>query len=388
MQVQLAQELIATSAGTRAEEILRRCVHCGFCNATCPTFNLLGDELDGPRGRIYLIKGMFETNEVDEAARHHLDRCLTCRNCETTCPSGVEYGELVELGRNFIEESKPQSSLFETFLLLIVPHFRRLRWLVRVGRLFQWILAPSLRRLLQPLKSVVLNVEPVLGETKVTLLQGCVQRAMTPDVVAHLADLLRKQGIQVIVHDDEICCGGLHLHMGREEAAKQFMTTYLETLYDEEVDAYISTASGCGVTVKDYGRLVGESRAEQLAARTLDASEFLSDFSFKPHPNVKRVALHNPCTLQHGQRVHGLIEQILERAGYEILPVRDSHLCCGSAGSYSLLQPALSEQLLQRKVAALEESAPDVIATSNIGCQLHLAAGANVRVVHWLTLLN
>ncbi|MCY4128690.1 MAG: glycolate oxidase subunit GlcF [Gammaproteobacteria bacterium] len=386
MRVELAQDLIATEDGRRAEEILRKCVHCGFCNATCPTYNLLGDELDGPRGRIYLIKGMFESDEVDENARLHLDRCLTCRNCETTCPSGVEYGELLELGRNYIQKSSPISSLLERLLLWIVPFHRRLRFMVRLGFLVRWLVPAPLKRMLQPVRSI--RIEQDGTDASVTLLQGCAQRAMTPEVNQHIVALLQERNVRVNLRSSEQCCGGLHLHLGRHDQAMRHMTANVKTLYAESTKTYLSSASGCGVTVKDYGRLLGTPEAIELAARTRDISEYLQEYSFQRHPNIQRVALHIPCTLQHGQRIQGLIEQILERTGYELVKVRDAHLCCGSAGSYSLLQPELSEQLLDRKLACLEEHTPDVIATANVGCHLHLRSGANTRVVHWVTLLR
>lgn len=386
MRVELAQELVETEDGRRAEEILRKCVHCGFCNATCPTYNLLGDELDGPRGRIYLIKGMFESDQVNEHARLHLDRCLTCRNCETTCPSGVEYGELLELGRNYIQERSPDASLFERLLLWIVPFHRRLRFLVRLGRLVRWFVPMPLKRMLQRVGSV--RIEHDGDDASVTLLQGCAQRAMTPEVNQHIADLLRARDIQVNLRSSEQCCGGLHLHLGRHDQAARLMTANVKALYLETTKTYLSSASGCGVTLKDYGRLLGTRDAIELSARTRDISEYLQEFSFERHPNIQRVALHTPCTLQHGQQIQGLIEQILERTGYQLVETRDAHLCCGSAGSYSLLQPELSEQLLDRKLASLEEHSPDVIATANVGCHLHLRSGTHTRVVHWVTLLR
>ena len=386
MRVELAQNLAETQEGQRAEEILRKCVHCGFCNATCPTYNLLGDELDGPRGRIYLIKGMFESDDVDEHARFHLDRCLTCRNCETTCPSGVEYGELLELGRNYVHENSPATTLLERLLLWIVPYHRRLAFMVRLGRLFRWFAPTPLKRMLQPVRSV--RTKDDGEDASVTLLQGCAQRTMTPEVNQHIAELLRARNISVQLRSSEQCCGGLHLHLGRQEQADSQMTAYVEALYSDVTSKYLSSASGCGVTVKDYGRLLGTPKARALAERTQDIAEYLQQFTFERHPNVQRVALHTPCTLQHGQKIQGLIEEILERTGYELVPVRDAHLCCGSAGSYSLLQSELSEQLLERKLTCLEENTPDVIATANVGCHLHLRSGSNTRVVHWVTLLR
>ena len=386
MRVDLASDLLATSEGQRAEEILRRCVHCGFCNATCPTYNLLGDELDGPRGRIYLIKGMFESNEVNADAHNHLSRCLTCRNCETTCPSGVEYGELLELGREFINTKDSRTTFLERMLLRVVPHYRRLRAIVRLGLLVRWFLPPSTKRKLPPLKSGKLKGDG--DDAKVTLLQGCAQRALTPEVNQHLAQLLRDRDVSFNVETRETCCGGLHLHLGHHEEAKRRMQSYVKTLYSPATESYLSTAAGCGVTIKDYGRYLDDDEGQELATKTFDISEYLSQFEFKRHPNIQRVALHLPCTLQHGQRLVGSIESILRRTGYDLVPVRDSHLCCGSAGTYSILQPELATELLDRKVESLEAHSPDVIATANVGCQLHLASGSELRVVHWLMLLR
>ena len=386
MYAKIAEPLLREPTGQRAEEILRRCVHCGFCNATCPTYNLLGDELDGPRGRIYLIKDMLESNAVNEEAPIHLDRCLTCRNCETTCPSGVQYGELLEIGREFIQERSPQTTWLERILLMVVPHFRRLKFFARLGRMFRWFVPAELARMLHPFSSH--NVVSDTEDAEITLLQGCAQRALTSHVNAHLVNLLRERSVRVRVSDREVCCGGLHLHLGHKEQALRFMNDYSSALYSETTETYLSSASGCGVTVKDFARHLASEEAKHVATRTKDACEYLQPFSFKRHPNVKRVALHNPCTLQHGQALRGLIEALLEKTGYELVPVRDAHLCCGSAGTYSVLQPELSEQLLENKVACLEEHMPDVIATANVGCQLHLADGAELPVVHWLMLLR
>lgn len=386
MRVELADLLREEPQGKRAEEILRRCVHCGFCNATCPTHNLLGDELDGPRGRIYLIKGMLETNEVNEDARTHLDRCLTCRNCETTCPSGVEYGELLEIGRDFIHERDARVSFMERVLLWMIPNFRRLRFFTTLGRMFRWLVPAEVKRMLQPFK----RTKPIQSdeEETVTLLQGCAQRALTSGVNEHLVNLLRSKGVRVRVSENERCCGGLHLHLGYHAKAKALMSDYCDSLYSERTETYISSASGCGVTVKDYARFLNDDKAQEIATRTRDVSEYLQPFRFERHPNVRRVALHNPCTLQHGQKLQGLIERLLEQTGYELVPINESHMCCGSAGTYSVLQPTLSQELLERKVNNLEMNLPDVIATSNVGCQLHLQEGAQTPVVHWVTLLR
>lgn len=386
MRVNIAGPLLEQASGQRAEEILRRCVHCGFCNATCPTYNLLGDELDGPRGRIYLIKEMLESNRVNSQASHHLSRCLTCRNCETTCPSGVEYGELLEIGRQLEKRQSAEKSWLERLLLLIVPHFRRLKLMVRVGRLFRWLVPSDLSRMLIRISYHKLASDGDSAE--VTVLQGCAQRALTSHVNEHLLTLLRERGIKVRVSESEVCCGGLHLHLGHHDEALQLMKNYCSTLHHPTTTTYLSSASGCGVTIKDYARHLDTEVAKELASRTKDACEYLQPFTFKRHPNVKRVALHNPCTLLHGQAIRGKIEALLVKTGYELVSVKDGHLCCGSAGTYSILQPELSSQLLQDKVSCLEENTPDVIATANVGCQLHLNEGADIPVVHWLMLLR
>ena len=389
MRVELASAAASEPYANRAQSILRKCVHCGFCNTTCPTYNLLGEELDGPRGRIYLIKGMLEsdgTTDEYESTRTHLDRCLTCRNCETTCPSGVEYGELLEIGRDILAEQPHQTSLLERLLLFIVPRHKLLRQLVRLGGLFKFLLPRQLRKkvpLLKMSKSV-----PSSETAEVTLIQGCAQRALTPDVNQHIAKLLTDRGIEVRLVEDEYCCGGMHLHLGQSQTAQRIMQDNCERLYSESSSVYLSSASGCGVTIKDYDRLLDTTESKVVADRTQDLCEYLKDMSFEKHANIKRVAIHNPCSLQHGQGIRGIIEEILSKTGYELVPVSEPHLCCGSAGTYSFLQPELADQLKQRKLAHLEANSPDVIATANVGCELHLGSGSNTPVVHWVTLLN
>jgi glycolate oxidase iron-sulfur subunit len=419
MQTDLPQALLATEHGSRADRILRSCVHCGFCNATCPTYQLLGDELDGPRGRIYLIKEMLETGDADAVTRTHLDRCLTCRACETTCPSGVRYGELLEIGRDYLEAELPRrgrARWLRRWLIAVVPRPERFgRWL-RLGRAFRWLLPGRLARQVPPRERgrasartgpaamagpaavSAAAAEPTAAAVpRVLLLQGCVQRVTTPGVNAALAALLGSRGIEAVTVPDEGCCGSLALHLGESAEARRTMAGNVAALEGalEGVAAVISTASGCGVTVKDYGRLLaGDARHAEAARRvadlTLDAAEYLYRLKtrWERDPRYRRVAWHPPCTLQHGQQVRGPVEALLTGAGYELVPVPDAHLCCGSAGTYSLSQPELAGRLKQQKLAALEHGAPDVIATANVGCQLHLATDAGVPVVHWLELLR
>jgi glycolate oxidase iron-sulfur subunit len=399
MQTSLPDHYRLTPKGRRAEDILRSCVHCGFCNATCPTYQLLGDELDGPRGRIYLMKEMLETQQVDPVATTHLDRCLTCRACETTCPSGVAYGELLELSREFQEQHGRRGlveRLKRRWLMHIVPEpARLLRW-ARLGRAFAWLLPRRLRGALPPApRKAPPRPVPENVRGRVLLLQGCVQRVATPEVNRALIELLARRGIEVVLAPEESCCGALPLHMGDEAEASRMIRKNLEGLrrHVREVDAIVSTASGCGVTLKDYQRLTDDDElagdARHFVRKLVDVSEYLSglDVVFDKLPDVQRVAVHIPCTLQHGQKLGAAVGDLLRRAGYRTVPVAEGHLCCGSAGTYSLLQPRLAERLRERKLAALTAATPDVIVTANVGCQQHLGADASVPVRHWLELL-
>jgi glycolate oxidase iron-sulfur subunit len=403
MRTELPDALRATPAGQRADEILRSCVHCGFCNATCPTYLLLGDELDGPRGRIYLIKDMLETGAADAVTRTHLDRCLTCRACETTCPSGVAYGELLEIGREVLETRTTRPLVQRSirhWLRRVVPKATRFRRWVRLGRSMRWFMPAQLRAQLPRLGRAPRRGSRVPARhavQRVLLLEGCVQQVATPEVNAALGNLLEKQGIEVVRARGETCCGSLALHLGQREEAEATMIRNLAALepHLDGLDAIISTASGCGVTVKDYGRLLTQDPAHaELAARvaalTVDVAEYLHglEAEWSRDPAVQRIAWHAPCTLQHGQRVTGVVEALLKSAGYELVPVQDPHLCCGSAGTYSILEPELSTRLRDQKLAALGRHAPEAIATANVGCQLHLDSAAGVPVLHWLQLLR
>ncbi len=406
MQTSLPEDYRATPEGTRADEILRSCVHCGFCNATCPTYQLLGDELDGPRGRIYLMKEMLEQQTVETTTVTHLDRCLTCRACETTCPSGVAYGELLEIGRNFVETQGARRPTrvrwLRKWLLRVVPNPRAFARWTALGRLAGPFLGAKLRRQLPPRATPVQGdaAEPAVSEVRrgrVLLLDGCVQRSATPAVNDALERLLKGVGVDVLRLPEEGCCGGLALHLGDEAGASAAMTHNLAALGSvlDEVDAVVSTASGCGVTLKDYGRLLAAdpqqaTRASEFADKVLDVGEYLTGLDVawrRADESLEKLALHVPCTLQHGQRRAAPPAALLEAAGYELVPVRDGHLCCGSAGSYSMLEPDLSERLGKNKVAALTGAAPDLIATGNVGCQLHLGGLAEVPVRHWVELL-
>ncbi len=400
MQTSLPEAFTATGEGRRAEAILRSCVHCGFCNATCPTYQLLGDELDGPRGRIYLIKDMLEQERVDPVAVQHLDRCLTCRSCETTCPSGVAYGELVEIGRNYQEARQPRGlieRLQRRWLLSVVPYPRVFARWAALGRLAGPFLPRRLRKQLPARPVRRPPPEEVANPVRIVLLlDGCAQRLSTPEVNDSLVELLAALGIRTLRVPEAGCCGALALHLGAASQARTAMASVLDSLsaHLEEVDAVISTASGCGVTLKDYGRLLADEResAAQAAAfadKVMDVGELLAslDARWRRALPVERIAVHVPCTLQHGQRRGDLPAKLLEQAGYSLVPVADGHLCCGSAGSYAVLQPELAERLGENKVAALTNGEPELIVTANVGCQVHLGALTKVPVRHWIELL-
>ncbi len=388
MKTDIPAVTLATPRGARADEILRSCVHCGFCNATCPTYQVRGNELDGPRGRIYLIKDMLESGTVSDAAKLHLDRCLTCRACETTCPSGVPYGELAEIGREIVAEDRGRGGLVKRLLLATVPRPRLLQALLRLARPFRWLAPKAHRRLLRKPPP---SPEPD-STGSVLVLQGCVQRVVTPEVNAHLAELLDARGVKAFSLSEEGCCGGLPLHLGETFDALAMARRNVRRLASHDAaataGAIVSTASGCGVTWKEYGRLLGTDAAKAVASRVRDVAEVLEGFEFRKRDDIDRVAWHPPCSLQHGQRIGGIVEGILQRAGYRLTRVPDSHLCCGSAGTYSILQPQLASELKDRKADALMSGEPDVIATANIGCQTHLDDAVSKPVLHWIELLR
>ena len=392
MRTDLAADFLATPEGPRADAILRSCVHCGMCNATCPTYQVLGDELDGPRGRIYLMKEMFEAGAPNATARTHLDRCLTCRACETTCPSGVRYGELLEIGRGFVEDGLKRpwmERVVRRWLKGVIASPKWLRCWLRLGATFRRFAPKRLRSMIRRPEAE----EPAGGTGEVLLLQGCVQRVMTPETNRHLVSLLTNRGLSVRTDAKEGCCGALALHLGDVEDGRTAMRRNLDDVDWRSADRIVSTATGCGVTLKDYGHLLGDDPfygqpAQEFSAKVCDVAELLVDLRFEKRPDIERVAWHAPCTMQHGQKIAGLVERLLTDAGYELVPVREPHLCCGSAGSYSVLQPEISSDLRDRKVAALTEHGPDAVATANIGCQMHLAEAADVPVLHWVELLG
>jgi glycolate oxidase iron-sulfur subunit len=405
MQTQLSGEFERTQDGEEAKAIIRKCVHCGFCNATCPTYQLLGDELDGPRGRIYLIKQVLEGGDITRSTQQHLDRCLTCLNCQTTCPSGVEYGHLVDIGRKIVDAGVRRPAVE-----------RAARWLLREG-LTSRLFAPAMRlgQTLRPLLPAVLkNKVPVRAAApmpqgparaqprKVLMLRGCVQPAMRPAIDAAAARVLDAAGIEIL-ETDRGCCGALRTHLGDQGGGRADMRRNIDSwtpgLATPGLAAIVASASACSLAIKEYAHaLSGEAtyaaRAARISALARDLSEFLPELAvslrskLRPDGN-ERVAIHTPCTLQHGQKLKGGIEGHLRELGFDVIGAGDeSHMCCGSAGAYSLLQPQIAAQLRDRMLKELEKKAPQVIVSANVGCIQHLQSGTNVPVVHWIELLD
>ncbi|ABM35450.1 glycolate oxidase subunit GlcF [Polaromonas naphthalenivorans] len=409
MQTQLAPEFQNTPDGRQAEAILRKCVHCGFCTATCPTYQLLGDELDGPRGRIYLIKQVLEGETPTRKTQLHLDRCLTCRNCESTCPSGVQYGHLVDIGRKLVDERVPRP-----------VGERAVRWALKEG-LPSPLFAPAMKigqavrgLLPESLKAKVPPKQPA-GQwptrshaRKMLMLEGCVQPAMMPNINSATARVLDAAGIEVVTAAKAGCCGAVKFHLNDQDGGKLEMRRNIDAWWpyvEQGVEALVMNASGCGVTVKEYGYILKDDaayaeKAARISALTRDLSELLPviaeslqasrpDLAGKIAAGAPRLAFHPPCTLQHGQQLRGGVEQHLGALGFDIkVSGNEAHLCCGSAGTYSVLNPEIAYQLRDRKLANLDAMAPEVIVSANIGCITHLQSGTTTPVRHWVEVLN
>ena len=403
MKTNLAESIRDTPEGKEANAILRACVHCGFCTATCPTYQLLGDELDGPRGRIYLMKELLEGGNVSERTQLHLDRCLTCRACETTCPSGVRYGRLVDIGRNIVEKQVGRGfteALWRSTIKKVIEHPVLFNPLLRIGQLAKPILPEALRRKVPP-RLRATPWPPARHARRMLVLQGCVQPAIAPTINPALARVLDRIGISLVAAPEAGCCGAVAYHLNAQEEGMDFMRRAIDAwwpLVEQGVDAIVMTASGCGTLVKEYGHLLEHdaryaAKAKRISELTRDASEVLYEHRDRLQerltPAVRgRVAFHSPCSLQHAQQIRGFAETLLRAAGYELTVVPDAHLCCGSAGTYSITQPALSRQLLDNKVTALESGTPAAIATANIGCLAHIRSGTALPVRHWVELLD
>ncbi len=407
MQTHLAPPFQNTPAGLEAEAILRKCVHCGFCTATCPTYQLLGDELDGPRGRIYLMKQVLEGQAPTRKTQLHLDRCLTCRNCESTCPSGVQYGHLVDIGRKLVEDKVPRPA-----------GEKALRWVLKegltsplfgpamkLGQRVRGLLPESLKAKVPPRQDA--GVWPTQTHArKVLMLAGCVQPAMSPNINSATARVLDACGIQALVAPEVGCCGAVKFHLNDQAGGLAHMRANIDAWWPlveaGEVEAIVMNASGCGVTVKEYGHLLQHDsayadKAARISALTRDLSELLPALMPSLKARIRPEALqaaglqayHPPCTLQHGQQLKGGVEKHLSELGFEVkTAANEAHLCCGSAGTYSVLQPELSKQLRDRKLGHLQALQPEGILSANIGCITHLQSGCATPVRHWVELLD
>lgn len=401
MQTNLADFIRDTPEGEEANGILRNCVHCGFCTATCPTYQLLGDELDGPRGRIYLIKQVLEGHPATDKTQLHLDRCLICRACETTCPSGVDYHRLLDIGRQVVEEQVPRSMpqrALRRGMREVLGHRARFTPLLRMGQTVRGLMPAPLRELVPERQSEGVWPEPRHGR-RMLVLQGCVQPAIAPNINSAAARVLDQLGISLIRVSGEGCCGALNHHLDAPEEGLARARANIDAWWPEieaGAEAVIVTASGCGAFVKEYGALLKDDpvygpRAQRIDTLSVDLCEVLAreDLTgLKPTHSPGTVAFHTPCTLQHGLRLNGVVEGILAGLGFQLAPVPDAHLCCGSAGTYSILQKSLSSQLRENKIAALQSAGPAAIATANIGCLTHLQGGAEVPVSHWIELVD
>lgn len=403
MQTRLIGSIAKTKSGEIASSILRRCVHCGFCNATCPTYQLTGDELDGPRGRIYLIKQALEGKQTSEKTRYHLDRCLQCRACETTCPSGVRYAELLHVGQQAINQQLVRplfDKVLRKSLNFFLPRTGLFKTILIVGRLFKPFLPAGLANKI-PRRQKIQSYSQQPGHKKnVIVLDGCIQRSATPATNIATARVLDKLGIQTIHTAKVECCAAIPAHLDEPEQARAMIKKNIDLwwpLINDNTVAILSTASGCSLMISEYADyLAGEAgyfdKATKIKNLNKDLSEILVKENFagskESKNNKKLVSYHAPCTQQHGLGINGVVESILKEAGYAMVPIKDSHLCCGSAGTYSITQPALSRKLLVNKITALTHPQPDVIATANIGCQLHLQSATDVPVVHWIELVD
>ena len=410
MQTILATEFQGTVAGEEAEAILRKCVHCGFCLATCPTYSLLGDELDSPRGRIYLMKQVLEGAQPTEKTQRHLDRCLTCRSCETTCPSGVQYGRLVDIGREIVDKKVGRSMIDgakRSVLKHLLPQTGLFSAALAAGRLVKPLLPAALA------KKIVTKREAGTWPAnrharKMLVLAGCVQPAMAPSINTATARVLDQVGISLVVAPSAGCCGAIPHHLNDAHAGHVMIKRNIDAwwpLIESGVEAIVVTASGCGTMVAEYGHILRHdaayaAKAARVSSLFRDVSEVIAAERVALSARLRgaaastatRVAFHSPCSLQHGLKIKGVVEALLQDAGFVLTSVPDGHLCCGSAGTYSLLQAELSQQLLTNKVQALESGKPEVVATANIGCLAHIEAGLNASggapIRHWIELID
>lgn len=410
MKTNLDATTLETREGKEANDILRSCVHCGFCTATCPTYQLLGDELDSPRGRIYLIKELLEGKKPTEATQLHLDRCLTCRSCETTCPSGVQYGRLIDIGRNIVEKTVKRSlgeRIKRHALEKVITKRTVFRSLIAAGKVVKPALPKALQKKIPTAQKTVMKWPQSTHSRKMLFLDGCVQPVLAPNINISTAQLLDRLEITLIPTSQVSCCGAVTYHLNKQTESLVFIKQNIDAwwpLIETGAEAIVITASGCGTMIKEYGHLLVDDpiyaeKAKIISEMTKDLCEVFTDElttlktkvlePIKRKQNgIRRVAFHAPCSLQHGQQIKGVVETLLIDAGYTLTTIEDSHLCCGSAGTYSLLQPELSEKLLDSKIENIEREHPDFIVTANIGCLTQLQGGTKTRVLHWAELLE
>lgn len=411
MQTNFTPEQLEQPGLKRANEVLRSCVHCGFCTATCPTYQVLGDELDSPRGRIYLIKDMLENDRpADAKTVKHIDRCLSCLACMSTCPSGVHYMHLVDHARAHIENTYKRplfDRVLRTTLSRILPYPGRFRWALiaaKIARPFRALVPDArLRAMLdmvpKRIPSVSRNDRPQTFAPKseprmrVALMTGCAQKALNTDINDATIRVLTRLGCEVVVADGAGCCGALVHHMGREDESHKFASANIEAWSHANVDAIVINTSGCGTTVKDYGHMFRSgpmaAQAAEISAKTMDITELLAKLAPQATaPEPLRIAYHAACSLQHGQQIKSHPKKLLKDAGFTVVEPKDPHLCCGSAGTYNLLQPEISKELKSRKVATIEATEPQVIAAGNIGCMMQIGSGTDVPIVHTVELID
>ena len=417
MQTNFSSEQLKNKDNKSSEQILRKCVHCGMCNTTCPTFALLGDELDGPRGRIYLIQDMLE-NEKKPSANvvKHIDRCLSCYSCMTTCPSNVNYMHIIDHGRKYIEKNYQRpffDRLIRDALSIILPNeklFRIMSYLARIGRPFQFFLPSKIKNMMNlmpssfPKKTLKEKkiYRPKLKKTisRIALLTGCVQKEISPQINEATIRLLNRHGVEVIVPKKIRCCGSLNHHLGKQDLAHKDFINNINTWYDEylkgNLDAILSNTSGCGTTLKDYGFIFRNNKelkkkAKKISELTKDVSEYLLDhlnLKFKNKEKKLKIAYHSACSMQHGQKVHSQPMELLSKTENEILEIPDGHICCGSAGTYNILQTDIADKLLKNKVDNIESLKPDVISTGNIGCITQISNATKIPILHTIEILD
>ena len=416
MQTNFTNDQLKDKENKSSETIIRKCVHCGMCNATCPTYNILGDELDGPRGRIYLIKDMLENNKpANKKVAKHIDRCLSCYACMTTCPSGVNYMHLIDHGRNHVEKTYKRpflSRLIRNGLSYTLPNPSIFKILFLISLIFQpikFILPKFIRNSLDlmpyKLPSKTLKTQKIYSaETKkiarVALLTGCVQRVISPEINESTIRLLNRHGVEVVVLPEINCCGSLNHHLGKSKLAHESFKKNINLWYEEYLnnglDAIISNTSGCGTTLKDYGFIFRndadlKKKAKKISELTKDVTEYLEEslnLKFKKDDKEYKIAYHSPCSMQHGQKVHSQPINLIKQSGNKVFDIPEGHICCGSAGTYNILQQEIAKNLLKDKVKNIEKIAPDFISTGNIGCMTQISSGTNIPIVHTVEIID